>query len=648
MRRWTLPTVALFMAATGALASTPAAPATDLPADGTRRQAPKVTLSATPTSIIQGQASTLSVRTRRATKGQKVVLQRRAGGSWLTVDSDKLPQAKKLDFWVTPPVGTTSYRVKLKKKGATPGATSKAVSVLVQAPTQSVDFALPTSALEGTTVTAAATFTPARAGRTVELQSSSAGTWTTMTTTPQNAAGSASFTFDAATAGVFQYRVVAVATGELAAWTSDVRTLTVTEPDPPTSETTLVSHDYNGGPANSSAGYPSISDDGRYVAYHSNASDLVPDDPDNDLTDIFLWDRATDTNVWVSRSSSGGSLDREAEVPTVSGNGRYVFYSSSATNITGNANPNHLGAIYRWDRVTGETVQVASLGGGYGEAGMHLLDVTDSGSSVLLLSAGHDLTDDDYSTADNDQHLFKWTAPGGDVTEPFELIDKTATGKPGDSMVFDGSMSDDGLAIAFTSWSANLDVDPDTPVSLGPRHVYVWRSFDVPRLSAVSVDEDTPASGDAYASGISGDGTVVAFSYSNTDLGVPTEGHAQAMTWTTSDVTTPFRLVSHKVGLTTPGSSSSLDLTLSTAGLVGVFRSFAPLDNADTNGYYDLYSWHDGVVARIAQAHDGAQPNASHGRSDMSRDGEWVAFDSFATNLTPVSSAGQIYVAGVS
>ncbi|GAB3249499.1 hypothetical protein [Nocardioides dilutus] len=608
--------------------------------------ATKVTLKAQPTTVTTGSDVTFRVRTKNAVKGQKATLQRRSGGTWVKVTAKKLPATTKLNLKVAPPPGTTTYRVKLARKGDTAGATSKAVAVTAVEPAQTGTFQLPSSAVAGTTVTATAGFSPPRPGRGVHLQRLDSGTWTTIDTDTQDAGGGASFAITADVAGSFQYRAVALAHGGITEHATDVRTLVVTEPEPWTDETTLVSHDVNGGPGNGYTGNPSISDDGRFVAYDSTSSDLVADDPDNDQKDVFLWDRSTDTTVWVSRSSTGGSLDRPAESPVISGNGRYVFFNSPATNINGNVNPFNVNGVFRWDRLTGETVQLKGDFGSGAADGMVIEDAGSSGESAIVRSSRQDLTDDDYSGVPVNNHLFKWTAPVGNTTGSFLLVDKTPEGKPGNHLVFDGVMSDDGMSIAFTSWAS--DLDSDVPVSADDRHAYLWRASATPRITAVSVDDDTAAGGNAYVTGISGDGAVVGFLYGNDDVGISTGGVQQAIAWRRSDVNTPYRLASHNVGLTTPGSAISVDFVLAAAGLTGTFRSFAPLDSADTNGFYDIYAWNDGVVSRIAQAHDGTQPNQNHGRSDLAADGGTVVFESYATNLTPVTTAGlQIFVAGV-
>ena len=71
----------------------------------------------------------------------------------------------------------------------------------------------------------------------------------------------------------------------------------------------------------------SISGDGRYVAFSSDATNLVPADT-NGYPDVFVRDRQTSTTARVSVTSSGSQGNGDSEVPSISQDGRYVaFYS---------------------------------------------------------------------------------------------------------------------------------------------------------------------------------------------------------------------------------------------------------------------------------------------------------------------------------
>ncbi len=77
---------------------------------------------------------------------------------------------------------------------------------------------------------------------------------------------------------------------------------------------------------------PSISADGRYVAFWSNATGLVPDD-NNAASDIFVRDMVEGTTEKVSQSASGEAGDDDSSDPSISPDGRYVAFWSMAANL---------------------------------------------------------------------------------------------------------------------------------------------------------------------------------------------------------------------------------------------------------------------------------------------------------------------------
>ncbi|MCC6602978.1 MAG: PD40 domain-containing protein [Anaerolineae bacterium] len=97
--------------------------------------------------------------------------------------------------------------------------------------------------------------------------------------------------------------------------------------------TTLVSMNNTGTAANGTAVNPAISADGRYVAFTSAATNLHPNDTDS-FNDIFVKDRQTGTVAHVSISSSGVDANQSSDNPAVSADGRYVVFSSFADNLT--------------------------------------------------------------------------------------------------------------------------------------------------------------------------------------------------------------------------------------------------------------------------------------------------------------------------
>ena len=96
--------------------------------------------------------------------------------------------------------------------------------------------------------------------------------------------------------------------------------------------TTRVSVSSAGVEANHDSFSPSISDDGRFVAFRSNASNLVAGDG-NARQDIFVHDRMSGTTVRVSMPDGGGEADGHSDLPAISGDGQWIVFESDATNL---------------------------------------------------------------------------------------------------------------------------------------------------------------------------------------------------------------------------------------------------------------------------------------------------------------------------
>ena len=119
----------------------------------------------------------------------------------------------------------------------------------------------------------------------------------------------------------------------------------------------------SGKQANGGSNRASISADGRFVAFTSFASNLVTTDT-NGTWDVFVRDRQAGTTELVSVDSAGVQGDLQSIKPTISSDGRYVAFSSDATNLVP-GDVNGLQDVFVHDRLTGTTkrVSVDSSGG---------------------------------------------------------------------------------------------------------------------------------------------------------------------------------------------------------------------------------------------------------------------------------------------
>ncbi|MGA7670865.1 MAG: hypothetical protein WBW04_10625 [Nitrolancea sp.] len=129
--------------------------------------------------------------------------------------------------------------------------------------------------------------------------------------------------------------------------------------DRTTGDTTRVSVASNGDQANGSSYSPSISADGQYVAFHSDATNLIDDD-NNGHSDVFVRDLQTGTTAIVSLTQDGSPANGDSKDPAISGDGRYVAFTSDASNLVNN-DPNGVADVFVHDVASGHTV-LASAG----------------------------------------------------------------------------------------------------------------------------------------------------------------------------------------------------------------------------------------------------------------------------------------------
>lgn len=154
--------------------------------------------------------------------------------------------------------------------------------------------------------------------------------------------------------------------------------------------TTRVSVDHAGGDPDGHSYYPSISADGRFVAYESDASDLVPGD-DNGLEDVFVTDTVTGVTTRVSVDAAGGDADGESEWPRLSADGHLVSFQSEATDLVP-GDDNDLVDVFVRDLIAGTTTRVSVDGAGDDANGLsYQPSISGDGRHVAFGSAATDL-----------------------------------------------------------------------------------------------------------------------------------------------------------------------------------------------------------------------------------------------------------------
>ena len=117
--------------------------------------------------------------------------------------------------------------------------------------------------------------------------------------------------------------------------------------------TTLLTLGYDGYPANGDSEYPTLSEDGKWAAFHSDASNLVEGDTNN-LTDVFLYDIQNQKTWRVSVASDGSQATSYSDLAAISADGRFVAFYSYASNLV-QGDTNNTADVFLHDHQTGVT-----------------------------------------------------------------------------------------------------------------------------------------------------------------------------------------------------------------------------------------------------------------------------------------------------
>jgi Tol biopolymer transport system component len=326
--------------------------------------------------------------------------------------------------------------------------------------------------------------------------------------------------------------------------------------------TTMASLHSDGNKRSGDSSTAVISADGRYVAFLSVAP-LVANDG-NFLDDVFVRDRQTGTTTRVSVHSNGTEADARSFPPAISADGRYVVFSSSATNLVDN-DTNGVQDAFLHDRQTGATTRVSvDSNGAQLASGGGAPSVSADGRYVAFQSAGGNYLRDRQA---------------GTTT----LVSVDSNGVPANGFCAPPAISTDGRYVAFASDATNL-VANDTN---GVRDVFVHDRQTV-ATTRVSVDSSgAQANGASGSQAISGDGRYVVFQSDATNLvandiyGVADIYLRDLQTGTTKRVSVDFS------GAQLPGFSGGA--AISADGRYVGFDSPGAAVPGDTNGAQDVF-----------------------------------------------------------
>ncbi|HCU26052.1 MAG TPA: hypothetical protein DF383_13625 [Deltaproteobacteria bacterium] len=418
--------------------------------------------------------------------------------------------------------------------------------------------------------------------------------------------------------------------------------------------------------ANANSSSPRVSADGRIVVFQSVANDLVPNDVNgiDDLgLDIFARNLETGETILVSTTPNGQSGNNDSINPTVSADGRFVAFESLASDLLADPaiqDDSETLDVFVRDLVNGTTelVTVNVTGDHSADHGNTILlnpVISANGRFVAFESAAADLTanKDENGTLD----IFVRDL----LDKKTILVSVNADDEACDRQSYNPTISADGRRVAFQSHCTDLSsIDTDGWIS----QVFV-RDLIEEKTEMLSVSPDGLESGESFSERpiISANGKVVAFESQAGNLTSLPDITGYNLDIFARDLDSQVtKLVSVNQAGTAPGELSAWNPALSADGRFVAFESgsndLVPNDNNDDFGYKatDIFvrDLQENKTILASQKADGSGSGHSSSyvkrsfsiyterTSYFSADGRFVAFESLSSDLVEGDTNGKI------
>ncbi|MEX1193482.1 MAG: calcium-binding protein [Dehalococcoidia bacterium] len=377
---------------------------------------------------------------------------------------------------------------------------------------------------------------------------------------------------------------------------------------------------------------PSVSADGRYVAFSSGATNLVPTDT-NENFDVFVHDRETGSTERVSVDSAGTQANSYSINPSLSADGRYVAFDSVATNLV-TEDDNGKSDVFVHDRQTGATQRVSvDVSGTQGDDGSFQPAISADGRYVAFGSSATNLVPSDTNVSND---VFIHDRQAGTT----QRVSVDSAGNQGGDASAVPAISADGRFVVFHSFASNLVPDDDILVDV---FIHDTQTGSTDLVSAASPNNQGNGGVSANPA-VSGDGRFVAFDADAADL-VPedTNGKSDVFVRDLQAGTT------ERVSVDSSGNQAngvSINATISADGRYVAFQSFADNFVPGDTTLLDVFV-HDrqtGVTELVSVGIADTQADGASDNASISGDGRYVAFQSGATNLVAEDTNGALDV----
>ncbi len=391
--------------------------------------------------------------------------------------------------------------------------------------------------------------------------------------------------------------------------------------------------------ANGASFFPSISADGRYVAFQSSASNLVANDG-NGTADIFVKDLQTGTIALASSSSAGTVSDNFSSLPAISANGQYVVFSSFASNLAAEDTDSFVD-IFRKNLSSGQIDLVSKTSAGVkGNLDSTSAAISADGRFIAFATDADNLLP---ANADNNNatDIYRKDMSDGSLT----LVSANAAGTIGGAESSSPSISADGNIVAFVSASLNLAaVDGN-----GADDVFI-KNLTTQAVERVSVsDLGSELAGLSNSPSISDDGTLISF-VTQDETAVAGDGNFTFDVFVRNTTLGTTTRVSTRANGAESASGGDGGRLSPSGAKVAFFTTSDDLDPLDNNGASDVYvkTIAGGAVTLLSRgslANIGGSADSflNVGTPQLSADGQSVVFVSAASNLVSGTDANTLF-----
>jgi hypothetical protein len=337
--------------------------------------------------------------------------------------------------------------------------------------------------------------------------------------------------------------------------------------------------------------FPSISYDGRYIAFTSRANNLVTDDT-NGVDDIFVHDCVNHSTQRISLHSGGSQANGESSYSNISDNGRFITFKSSATNLVGN-DQNNKWDVFIHDIDTGVTERVSiSSNGSEGNDYSYRSSVSQDGRYVAFDSNASNLVNAD---ANNVSDIFLRDRQNDITTR----VSVNSLGEEGNKQSYSAKISNNGKYIIFTSAASNLEPNDTNNAN----DVFI-HDIDAGVTKIVSVNSDGAIGNNhSYAGSVSLDGRFIVFMSSATNL-VLNDTNGKTDIFLHDRETGTTQLISQTEQGVLGNDNSDTPAIAADAGSIAFVSAASNLVTDDTNNSADIF-----VQSSNAPA---ATPTATH------------------------------------